>query len=139
MLALDERTRPALSGNHDGHSAHALQRCLAHSVRVCATWRMCVGGARSRRGCGGRSSLQRTVAARHNRRRIGGHHQSFRSRQSVSAVCVGSAPSSCGPPCCCEALPVIPRIGVAVVVAFGIVPVAAVVGVSGSECVVLRG
>lgn len=137
---LDQRTRPALSGNHDGHGAHALQHCLAHCVRMCAARHVCGGGARRRWGCGWWSSMtQRTVAARHNGRRIGGDHQSLGSWESVPTVCVGSAHSPTSPAPSCEALPIVASVGVGVVAGFGVVPVTAVVGVGGGERVVLRG
>lgn len=137
---LDQRTCSALSRNHDGHSAHALQRRLAHGVRVRAARSVHVGGARSWWGRGWRRSLtQRAIAARYNGRRIGGDHQSFGGWESVASICIGSASSSPSPSPSCEALPVVASEGVGVIAGFGVVPVAAVVGVGGGERVVLRG
>lgn len=85
-----------------------------------------------RRG-GRRAEAQGAVTAGHDGWRGGGvcgDHQSLGRRQGVAAVSVRRA----------EGLPrvaVVARVGAAVVGGFGVVPVAAVVGVGGRQRVVL--
>lgn len=87
--------------------------------------------------CGGRrAEAQRAVTAGHDGRRGGGvcgDHQSLGRRQGVAAVSVRSVSGAEGLP----RVAVVARVGAGVVVGFGVLPVAAVVGVGGRQRVVL--
>lgn len=93
----------------------------------------------------GRTQTHRAVTAGHDGRgggRVSGDHQSLGRGQGVTAVGVGGARGgvSRGVGSAREGLTrvaVVARVGVGVVVWFGVVPVAAVVGVGGRQRVVL--
>lgn len=98
------------------------------------------------RRCGdGWAKAQRAVTAGHDGRRGGGvcgDHQSLGRRQGVAPVGVGGSRGrvSRRVRASGEGLPrvtVVARVGVGVIVGFGVVPVAAVVGVGGRQRVVL--
>lgn len=137
----DERPGSALSGHHDGHGSHALQRGLTHGVRV----RVLLPVSGCGRGGGGRAQTQRAVTAGHDGRgggRVSGDHQSLGRGQGVAAVGIGGARRGVTQRAgsAREGLTrvaVVARVGVGVVVWFGVVPVAAVVGVGGRQRVVL--
>jgi len=130
-MALHKGASPALGGHHDGDSPNPLQRGLADGV-----------GAGVRRP---RLPAHRAVAPDRllrGRRRAGRHHQRLRgSRGRVAAVGIDGAGARApragegglvGVVAVAEA-----GEGVCGVVGFGVIPVAAVVGVGGGEGVVL--
>lgn len=161
---LDQRACSALGGHHDRYSAHPLQRCLAHCVRVrvlsmcrCHHWfeaHRAVAAHNGRRGwgrvCGDHQSLwwwermaaigKRCRCCRCVLRVAGQWGRTRRCGHCTMTMSCGlgltvHAMSSSGEGLACVSI--VACVGVGVIVGFGVVPVAAVVGVGRRQCVVL--
>lgn len=167
-LISHQRTRSALGRHHDRHRPHPLQCGLAHCVRVCVLpvcWRhhrleacRAVAAHHGRRWggrvCGDHQSLGwwEGVAAIGKGcccRRCGlcvarqGGRARRRNHRTTAVSCVLGLPVSVwavgGIGEGLTGVSVTSRVGVGIIVRFGVMPVAAVVGVGGGQRVVLWG